>query len=216
MNSKLTVRLALASALVATAAQASNDANLNVVPQALDPLGATAITVNASFTGTEATQDGRIFRDGVASTCNPAKAHPGITGVGTQHAFQTFTFFNNLSTCITVNFDPNPGTGNDCGVGAHLSAYLGSYDPNNQAANYLGDVGSSTTQPFSFAAPAGSTIVLVASSNAAAPLTCNFNLSSNELSVAAIPTLSPMALTGLALVLGLFGVAYTQRYLRRS
>ncbi len=213
-NSKAT--LVLAALLAAGTVQASNDANVNVVPQALDPLGPTAISVTASFVGTEATQDGRIFRDAIASTCAPAKAYPGIFNVGTQHAFQTFTFFNNLNTCITVNFDPNPGTGNDCATAAHLSAYLGSYDPNNQSANYLGDVGSSATQPFSFAAPAGSTIVLVASGNNAAPLTCNFNFSSNELSVAAVPTLSPVALAGLALALGLFGVAFTQRYLRRG
>ncbi len=116
--------------------------------------------VQASFTGAN-TQSGRIYRDGNPSTC-PGKAYPGIYNVGTSYYYETFTYNNTSSSaaCVTVNFDPNAGA-TPSGNNAHMSAYIGSYDPNNQAANFVGDVGSSITQSFSFQVPALSSLVLV-------------------------------------------------------
>lgn len=121
-------------------------------------------------------QSGRIFRDGIPSSC-PAKAYPGIFNPGTLYAYQVHEFFSADSTsCVTVNFDPNPGTGNDCGTNGHASAYLNSYDPNNQAANFVGDVGSSITDSFSFNVPNGDSLLLVVT-NTFGAATCNYEFS---------------------------------------
>lgn len=121
-------------------------------------------------------QMGRIFRDAIPSSC-PSKAYPGIFNPGTPYAYQEHEFISADSTsCVTVNFNPNPGTGNDCMTNGHASAYLNSYDPNNQAANYVGDVGSSVTQPFSFDVPAGDSLLLVVT-NTLVAATCNYEFS---------------------------------------
>jgi uncharacterized repeat protein (TIGR01451 family) len=73
---------------------------------------------------------------------------------------------------VTVNFDPNAGA-NPCGTNAHASAYVGSYNPANQGANFVGDVGSSVTQPFAFDVPGGQSLVLVVTNTASAAV-CDF------------------------------------------
>jgi LPXTG-motif cell wall-anchored protein len=127
----------------------------------------------ASFTGAT-TQDGRIFRDGIASTC-PVKAYPGIFGEGTLFNYETFTYNNTgaAAACVTVNFDPDTVGTTPCTTNAHMSAYQGSYDPANQSANFLGDVGSSLAQPFSFEVAANSQMVLVVTNTASAAV-CDF------------------------------------------
>jgi hypothetical protein len=64
-----------------------------------------------------------------------------------------------------VNFDPNAG-GNPGGVNLHAVAYLGTYEA-MVCTNYLADVGSSVTQPFSFTVPGGSDFVVVIVENTA-------------------------------------------------
>ena len=119
-------------------------------------------------------QSGRVFRDAIPSSC-PSKPYPGIFAVGTPFAYEVHEFAPAASSnCVTVNFD----TGS-CGTNAHASAYLNSYDPNNQAANFVGDVGSSLTQPFSFTVPAGNKLVLVVT-NTATAATCDYAFSINN------------------------------------
>lgn len=132
------------------------------------PTGPTA----AAFSGANS-QLGRIFRDGIPSEC-PTKAYPGIFNAATTFNFETFTYSNTgaAAACVTVNFDPNTGA-TPCGTNAHASAYIGAYDPANQATNFVGDVGSSVTQPFSFEVPAGQNMVLVVTNTASAAV-CNF------------------------------------------
>ncbi len=134
-----------------------------------------AAAVTSSFTGTH-TQSGRIFRDAIPSSC-PSKAYPGIFNAGTTYNYETFTYTNSTGApiCQQFDFDPNVG-GTPCATNAHASAYLGSYDPTNQAANFLGDVGSSVTQPFSVEIPANATVVLVVTNTAAAAI-CDFAIS---------------------------------------
>jgi hypothetical protein len=129
--------------------------------------------VSAEFTGAT-TQVGRIFRDGIASVC-PVKAYPGIFGEPTVFNYETFTYSNTsaAAACVTVNFDPDTVGASPCTTNAHMSAYAGSYDPTNQAANFLGDVGSSLAQPFSFEVAANSDMVLVVS-NTASQAVCTF------------------------------------------
>ena len=128
--------------------------------------------VSSGFTGTT-TQMGRIFRDGVASTC-PVKAYPGIFSATTVYNYETFTYNNTdaVAACVTVNFDPDAGA-TPCGTNAHASAYLGSYDPNNQGTNFIGDVGSSAAQPFSFEVAGNSQLVLAVTNTSAQDM-CTF------------------------------------------
>lgn len=134
-------------------------------------------TVEQVFGGVN-TQDGRLFRDSTPSVCGPAKPYPGIFNAGTTFNFESFRFANTSASeaCVTVNFNPDatvvqPGADAGtlgCGTNAHASAYLGSYDPANQEASFIGDVGSSTEQPFLFTVPATTDLVLVVSNTTSA------------------------------------------------
>jgi hypothetical protein len=164
----------------------------------------------AAFSATSSigtsTQQGRIFRDSVQSECVPAKVYPGIFNASTTYNYSTFTLYNNGgSQCVTVNFDPDAGA-SACGTNAHVSAYLNTYDPANQATNYLGDVGSSQTQPFSFQAPAGARIILVVTNTSSAQPGCTFALSTNQLDAALAPPPGPVPTMG-AWGLGMMSLA---------
>jgi hypothetical protein len=127
-------------------------------------------SLNAAFS----LQLGRISRNGIASAC-PSKVYPGPFGAANSYAFNTHTFTNSSGSpaCLTVNF--NTGT---CLFNAHASAYLGSYSPTNQSAGYVGDVGSSITQPFSFTVPGSATFLIVVT-NTSSAATCNYQFSFN-------------------------------------
>lgn len=134
------------------------------------PLG---VTITDTFSG-DNTQLGRIFRDGVASTCTP-EAYPGIFNEATTYNYETYTYENGSATdsCVVVQFNPDTAGDTPCGTNAHMSAYVDSYNPISQSLNYLGDVGSSTTQPFSFTLPGGQALVL-AVTNTGAQAVCSY------------------------------------------
>jgi hypothetical protein len=116
-----------------------------------------------SVTGTQT--PARLFRDGIGSTCAVPKTCPGPFGSG-SFTFDAYTFTNeNDSTvCVTVQFDPNTGA-NPAGVNVHAITYLNTYSPTALCTNYLGDVGSSDTLPYSFEVPAGANFVIVICAN---------------------------------------------------
>jgi hypothetical protein len=190
-----------------------NDVGSSPAPTRLNTRALVNVT-GSLVTGTSPTQDGRIFRDGIPSAC-PSKVYPGIFNVGTTYNYETFTLYNNaaMAVCATINFDPNTGA-SPCATNAHMSAYIGSYDPANQAANYVGDVGSSVTQSFAFDVPAGSAVVLVVT-NTANQATCDFGFSydDTELSaaVAGVPTLGTGGLAVAMLAVGALGAAFAFR-----
>lgn len=164
-----------------------------------------AVTVTGTFDGTEATMDGRLFRNATASTCSPTKAYPGISGAGSARAYRTDTVYNNgPAQCVTVAFDV--GT---CGTNVHLVAYAGSFNPADLSQNYIGDVGSSSSQSFSFTAPADSAIVIMAQDNNGVAARCTYSFTSTELfptpvlSPTAIPTLSQWGMIIMSAMLGL-------------
>ncbi|WP_395789290.1 DUF11 domain-containing protein [Aquimonas sp.] len=132
-------------------------------------------TVTSAFSGTNS-QNGRIFRDAMPSTC-AGKPYPGIFNATTAYFYETFTYPNTSAApaCVTVNFDPDSAANpTPCATNAHASAYIGSYNPANQAANFIGDVGSSVAQPFLFQVPASTNLVLVVS-NTSSAAACNFS-----------------------------------------
>lgn len=197
---------------------AAKAARAAVAPAPLaDPLNGGAATVCPSglqsFSGMNS-QMGRVFRDAIPSSC-PSKAYPGIFNPGTPYFYETYTYSNSTAaaSCVTVAFDPNPNNNlaTDCDTNAHASAYIGSYDPMNQSANFVGDVGSSITDSFSFEVPAMSDLVLVVT-NTSAEEVCDFAFSltagdldcpnpvtlptfSKSFSPNPAPTFSPVTLT---------------------
>ncbi len=146
--------------------------------------------VAGSFTGTTV-QLGRIFRDAVASAC-PGKTYPGIFNATTTYNYESYTYTNtgSAAACVTVNFDPDTVGTTPCTTNAHASAYIGSYDPADQAANFVGDVGSSLAQPFAFEVPAGQNMVLVVTNTSAAAV-CDFGFEVVDLPCSALPAPVP-------------------------
>ncbi|MCB1381376.1 MAG: autotransporter outer membrane beta-barrel domain-containing protein [Notoacmeibacter sp.] len=140
-------------------------------------LAAPVPVMTGPFTGATQ-QTGRIFRDAVPSSCGAPKAYPGLFNAATTYNYETQNYiYDQPSGCVTFYFDPNSGA-SPCGTNAHLSVYDGSYDPNNQGANYLGDVGSSVTQPMSVNLTKGQAVVLVVT-NTSGPATCDFTVSAD-------------------------------------
>jgi len=166
------------------------------------------ITVTGQLDPTSSpTQTGRIFRDGFASTCS-GKAYPGILGTGTTYYYESFGAYDNYGSqdaCVVVSFDPNIAGG--CATNAHAIAYLDSYDPNDQGLNYLGDVGSSVTQPFSFTVPAGGRfLVVVENTQESLPAACSFEFSISDVPCQTSPVIdvSPASLSSTLLLGELF------------
>lgn len=114
------------------------------------------------------TQPMRLFRDAVPSSC-PMKPCPGDFPGGMAWVSYQFQNLLGMPQCITVNH--NVGT---CVV-PHGFAVLGEeYDPTKpMCANndFLGDVGSSINQPYSFEVPASAIFVIVLE-QVAAPSNC--------------------------------------------
>lgn len=123
-------------------------------------------TVNVAdyvFTGSlvasDAQQTGRLNRFGVVSNCASPKACPGAFTTTGSRSYDSYTVTNPYSTpvCATI------GINTACGTSAFAVAYLGSYNPTNLCANYLGDPGSSfpTSGFFEVNIPANATMVVV-------------------------------------------------------
>jgi uncharacterized repeat protein (TIGR01451 family) len=74
-----------------------------------------------------------------------------------MRAFDVYEFenVNGFTICVVADFT----TG--CDVNFFAAAYLNQYDPNDMCANYLADIGTSVSQPFSFEVPPLSPFVIV-------------------------------------------------------
>src|SRR5687767_1266739 len=84
------------------------------------------------------TQTGRMTRNAFASTCE-GKAYPGSNDALTGRRFDQYTFTNPSasSQCVYVTLN------SACGTSLFSAAYLGSFNPGDIAANFLGDAGAS-------------------------------------------------------------------------
>ncbi len=139
--------------------------------------------LSGPFTGVN-TQTGRIFRDGnpPTSCADDPKVYPGIFSAGSTFNYESAAYTNTgPDRCVEFYFVT--GT---CGTNAHMSIYDGSYDPNNQSANFLGDIGSSVDSTMSIDMTAGQTVVVVVT-NTSAPDMCNFNVEVQYEQVSAPP-----------------------------
>lgn len=188
--------VALLAVLIATAGQ--------VQAVVLGPFSGT-------WDGTEPLSNGRISRNGTPSNGSTQKPWPGVFGAGSFYKYEVFQFYNNgPADVVTVN-----GTFTD--FDSFLSAFRGTDFLNVFASNepnYLGDIGSGNSQPFSFLAPANTPFFVLAnatiSGDSSNSSTFSFTVSGNFLSTtspSAVPEPTSMAIFGL----GALGIAYRAR-----
>ncbi len=104
-------------------------------PDAASALPVFSGALNASSTLTA----NRVTRNAIPSTCGVPKVFPGtIAQPNTQYQVASYTH-TGPSRCVTFAISSTT-----CSTSAFLVVYNGSFDPNNLAANYLGDTGSSS------------------------------------------------------------------------
>ena len=152
-----------------------------------------------TYTGTVEAGDpqitGRIFRDGVASTCAAPKTCPVGTPFGTStYNYDPITISNTTgsSQCVTTTIQVTGG-----GTQMHAVSYLGSFNPADQCQNYLADCGSSSVGAavtYSFTLAAGATVVIVVY-NPIAAVSTNYTLTVNGLTCGGAPPTGPIVIT---------------------
>ncbi len=153
--------------------------------------GASVQTVTGTLDVGDATiAGGRLYRDGVPSTCATPKAYPGTSGAGPYY-YDTYNFTNTTGTsqCVSVTYS-SPGSGN-----AFVTAYNGSFNSANLGTNYIADGGSSSVGPagatvtFSFNLANGATVVLVVNEAVTSEVCTGYSLS-----VTGLPTIGCIGL----------------------
>jgi hypothetical protein len=128
-------------------------------------------TTNPGISGT---QNGRLNRFvDQTGACNNVRTCPGLfTTVGAR-PYDAYSFTNSSPNpaCVTVNIDAQACLATNFLV---VAAYLGAYDPTNQCANYLADIGGSPNPVgvFSFNVPGNATFTLVLTAANASPTVC--------------------------------------------
>jgi hypothetical protein len=145
--------------------------------------GGAPVTVTGSLAAGDATQDGRMGRDGNPSGCAVPKGCPGpIAGSpGTTRLFDQYTFSNNggAPACMTVALKPmcsEPAATNQIFSEAYLDSYIPS-PASQECTNYLGDIGGSPTNgqtaSYSFNVPNGHDFVVVVNAVNTPASTCS-------------------------------------------
>lgn len=98
------------------------------------------VSDSATFVAGDATQLGRLSRDGVPADWSADKPFPGELNVGTTYQYHTLaiSFAANATQDVyyQISIDDNA-------AGTFTAAYDGSYNPAAKASNYLGDLGGS-------------------------------------------------------------------------
>jgi hypothetical protein len=159
-------------------------------------LDATAPPTGPGFTSvTDNTQNARIFRDGIASTCAAPKAvFPGTTAPGNRRfdAYSFTTCGNAGPSCVTVTLSGANA------INLFTAAYTGTYNPVNIGQNYIADPGSSAaSRTYSFNIPGGmQTFVIVVhevNPGGAIGTAYNLNVSGSCVGVCSTPNEVPVA-----------------------
>jgi len=202
--------LLVPAAIVFSGAAIAQQTDNGSVPNKVTGGGASTSSVvfgNSLSSAGIPTEAARMFRSGVPSVCGSAKAFPG-TSAGAGFAYQTTSYTNaGAARCVTLTLNATCSGGGNL-FGAFVSAYSGAFDPTNLATNYLGDPGVSTGSPGAAGTPfqlnlaAGQTITLVVNQvndSATNPASvCAFQVTDD---VSVVPTMSPLAMVLMALVL---------------
>jgi autotransporter-associated beta strand protein len=113
--------------------------------------------ITGSITNTDLVEPTRVSRNGLVASCGTLKNFPGTLDSNLHYKTHSFVNTSGADACVTVELAAS------CDVQA--IGYLGLFDTNNLASNYLGDAGASTgggdTNSFSCNVPAGGTLVVV-------------------------------------------------------
>jgi hypothetical protein len=190
------------SELTKTIEEAASAAKLALGLQAgscppLTTISGTLGTGSPDFPANIGQQTGRILNGLGNITCGSSNPCTLNTTTGLR-TFDAYTFMNTGATtaCVTVSFEM---TGCSLGQAMQFSARLGSFDPANPCANYLGDGGAGFSGEFdgqfSFNVPAGQTFVVVVNENDPAGATgCAYSLTISGLPCQAIcPPATPIS-----------------------
>lgn len=117
---------------------------LGVVSSTSGPASAAIDTPQVLNLTGSLTQNGHVFRSGTPTTCAAPKAFPGTTGAGSTFNYAQASYVAQNTGCLTITRaaadcgGDGPNSGN-----VFVAFYDGSYNPANQAQNYLGDQGTS-------------------------------------------------------------------------
>jgi len=123
--------------------------------------GAPEVRTGSIVTG-DTTQSGRVFRDGIPSSC--AGGVPTAAPVAGTYHYDQYTFTNptGQAACVTVDLDASAcgGTANNS---TQINAYSSTFDPANVMTNLVGKPGFSTigTGSLAFPVAAGASFVVV-------------------------------------------------------
>lgn len=132
------------------------------------------ITFTGIFTNTtpSASMATRLTANGVDAKCTAPKAAPTTQAISSRYAEHSFTLPPGPNVCLVVRLQSN------CGNFDLLpAAYLGSFDPANPRANYLGDPGVTTANSqFAINVAGGNTVKLVLSQRASSVIQCIYNV----------------------------------------
>lgn len=163
------------------------------------------------------TLDGRLLRDGLPSGCGPLKPCPG--NIFDVNGYHEYRMYNNsaVEVCVTIMLNTDV-----CATSVHLFAVLEDFNSTDACpnSNFLGDVGSSLTQPFSFTVPPFKIFTLVAQQNFGGPLNCQYRFTISTSTPGAViscpgstvPTLGQWGL--IILSLSLMAIAMIFMYVR--
>ena len=137
---------------------ATNNTNCSIFSEVV-PVTLSDYFFNGAIDTTDASQSGRMTRNGTASTCSAPKSYPGNFTTTGARLYDSYTIANprNVAVCATI------GVTSGCGINLFTATYLGSFNPANVGQNYLADIGSSfpTAAFYSVTVPANATIVVV-------------------------------------------------------
>lgn len=132
------------------------------------------ISFSGSFTNTapSASMATRLIANGVDAKCTAPKAAPTTQAISSRYAEHSLTLPSGPNVCLVVRLQSNCGT-----FDLLPAAYLGSFDPANPRANYLGDPGvASANSQFAINVAGGNTVKLVLSQRASSVIPCVYNL----------------------------------------
>jgi hypothetical protein len=88
----------------------------------------------------DGTQQGRLFRGGVPTTC--ADNYPaGLYGASTTYAFEAYAFMAATTGCLEIDVTQTS-------TNLYIAVYEGAYDPGNVTANRVAEQGSSSVGVF--------------------------------------------------------------------
>lgn len=155
------LRLSLTSLVVAVCLAASLACTAHATPIAF---------FTDSLSSANSTQLGRPSRNGIPQDWLGSESYPGKINNAFTYFYQTYTFDFSLypaGSFVDISFFEQANEAN-----LFISAYSGSYDPNNRATNWLGDEGGSgnffgtDARYFDVILPANMNLVLVVNNTA--------------------------------------------------